>query len=258
MKMKKFVLGMILLSSFTVFARNRILEAPEISDNFRCKRTGINQQKCSVMQEKALKSNCINLEEYRTLKERNEAPYCDEEADLISWCSCGCFDPDTRIFVEGLESGEKDWRPISDIVKDIHSYWTWSLAEEFQFSNLVYKKNKIEKFTSGPEVNPLVYIHTEAGNKLGITGDHAVLLASGEMVPANSLKVGDRLVNTEGSFIKIETIEHKVLNKDVLNILVNDKNHKGHIIFAEGLLVGDLAWQNSLEGELNAVLIRQS
>ena len=47
------------------------------------------------------------------------------------------------------------------------------------------------------------------------------------------------------------------LGSEVHSILVKTDVKKEHIIVADGLVVGDLLWQNSLGSELNSVLMRQ-
>jgi hypothetical protein len=43
----------------------------------------------------------------------------------------------------------------------------------------------------------------------------------------------------------------------VFNFLTTGKTKKGHLIVAEGIIVGDLMWQNTLGNELNEVAVRQ-
>ncbi len=76
------------------------------------------------------------------------------------------------------------------------------------------------------------------------------------MVAAKNLKEGQILVSSDGKPVTLERIEHRMIAEDVLNVLTAGDSGLSHMVFAEGLVVGYLAWQNSLQSELNAVAIR--
>lgn len=251
----KFIALLVASLSVQALGANRILENAKLDDRFRCAKNGISQQSCRELQDNALSSHCINSDEYNTLKQRNEAPYCWNN-ELISWCSCGCFDPRTRVFVED-RMGKSFWERIDTVVQNKEAFKLWSLTEDSSFQPLQTQSLAIRKTTSGPEADPLIYIHTEDGHELGVTQDHAVLCSTGEMLRAKSLQIGQSLVTSDGAFTKIARLEHKTIQDDVVNVLTDSEALKSHIILAEGLAVGDLAWQNSLESELNSIVIRK-
>ena len=243
------------------FSRNRISETPEINNALRCNQKGLSAASCSKAQTKALSSGCINKEEYDTLIAQNAAPVCleDDSGDmnLQGWCPCGCFDPNTRLFTENKNLGESDWMSIKDIIQNQESKQLWSLTDDASLLDWKLAPREIRKSTHGPEHKPLVYLHTTDGNILGITEEHAALLWSGEMVAAKNLTIGNKLVSSKGTPSEIKHIERRFINEEVLNVLTNGKTSASHVILAEGLAVGDLAWQNSLQSELNSILIRE-
>ena len=53
-------------------------------------------------------------------------------------------------------------------------------------------------------------------------------------------------------------ITHERTSEDVFNVLASaGLSHKGHMIVANGVIVGDLMWQNTLAKDLNSIVVRQ-
>ena len=241
------------------FARNRILEQPHLNLG-RSMDEGIPAEDCSREQKNALSNHCINDEEYDTLVKQNYFPSCTKIAGkikLTGWFTCGCFDPNARIYSLSKSSSESEWNTVRDIVADEQNYQLWSLSDNATLSDFRTETRGILRSSHGPEKKPLVIIHTADGNTLGVTTEHAVLLWSGEMIAARNLKEGQTLVSTTGYPLSLERIEHRIINEDVFNVLSTGKTPLSHMIFAEGIIVGDLAWQNSLQSELNAIALRE-
>lgn len=242
-----------------LFAINRILEMPHLN-NGRCLNRSIPADACTREQTRALSSHCISLDEYNTLVQMSYFPSCisiDGQMELVSWCTCGCFEESTRLFSLSGSDSEPKWNVIKDIVADERNYFLWSLSDDATIFDFKTIPRKIVRNTQGPEQEPLIYLHTDANNTLGLTSEHAVLLWSGEMVAAKSLIVGQMIVSSSGKPLKITKIELKMTEKNVVNILTEGESMLAHIVLAEGIVVGDLAWQNSLQFELNAIVVRQ-
>jgi hypothetical protein len=91
-----------------------------------------------------------------------------------------------------------------------------------------------------------------------LSTEHAVLLSSGEMVAARELDAAlHSLVTEKGEIVAISKIERRATDDDVYNVLTDaGLSHKGHLIIANGLVVGDIMWQNTLAADLHAVIIR--
>jgi hypothetical protein len=78
------------------------------------------------------------------------------------------------------------------------------------------------------------------------------------MVPAHALDPKQhQLVTQWGEFITIKSIELKKTTNRVYNVLTDAKlNHLGHMIVANGIIVGDIMWQNTLAADMWKVIIR--
>lgn len=212
---------------------------------------------CEEERQYALSIGCITPEEAEKLKRLNLWAMCNRLHIPRHVCTCGCFDPSTRLLVERIDSQHTSWMPIEEISVGQNSYKVWTVDKSASLSSLARIKAGISRFTKGPEHEPLIFVETEGANRLGVTTEHAVLLASGEMVAAKELKVGQKLVNHEGQPVLVTNIQRKKISQDVINLLVDQSNEETHLVLAEGLVVGDLAWQNSLKSELGQVLMRQ-
>jgi hypothetical protein len=240
-------------------ASNRILEILKdtAASGHRCMKKPVSQPACAVSQQRAKNTNKINLEEYATLVKENLYPTFDSDGDLAGVCSCGCFSRGTRLAVTDTSGIETEWKPIDTLTATSPRFSIWTLAGDSTISEMRFSLGGLKRTTKGQETSPLIFVTTKNNLHIGLTQEHAVLLASGEMVPAEALKVGDLLVNQHGGAERIDKIEHRAISDDVFNILTDGDSRLSHLILAEGLVVGDLAWQNSLALELYAVAVRQ-
>ncbi len=105
---------------------------------------------------------------------------------------------------------------------------------------------------------PLVWVHLENGSSIGLTEEHAVLTAEGVMLTAKELQVGQhQMVTAEGEPVAIKDIQRVATNDPVYNLLTDaGLNHKGHMVVANGVVVGDIMWQNTLAKDLQRVVVR--
>lgn len=120
--------------------------------------------------------------------------------------------------------------------------------------------------TQGAEAEELYVVKTPIGT-LRVTSTHAILLADGRMIAAKDLTPRDLLMGFDGKPVSIVGPIQRALANDgqVHNVLVDTPHKKEHLLVANGadgdasngVVVGDLLWQNRLGAELNAVLMRQ-
>ena len=246
-----FLLGL----SLTLSAHaNRINGPTDVS--MRCLPNN-DQSACSEENDAALQSGCITREEYNKLESYGSYAICNSRNTLKGWCACGCFAPGTRIFSKEVTTTKNDYFNISNIVSNMKSYKVYTLDNNSSLSDIKTKSVNIKMTTSGAEKDPLITFITENRQKLTVTKEHAILLSNGNMVAAKNVKNTDKLVQADGKPVGISQIENTIINDNVLNILTDGKTGIEHTLFAEGLVVGDLAWQNNLKVMLNKVAIRK-
>lgn len=175
-------------------------------------------------------------------------------AKVHSVCPCSCFEQSTRI-LSFTESGHPVWKNVLDMKKGER---VASLNQSANLRNISFDAQNISYQTNGPEKKPLVVIHA-GKNTLKVTETHAVVMADGRVIEASSIKVGDMVLGSNGAAKTVRSIEREFTDKDVINFLVDKPlvDKKSHIISAEGILVGDMQWQNYLREDLNKVLLRR-
>lgn len=222
----------------------------------RCPNGAFPADKCEAIRSDALRNGCIDQATYNRLKAETRFPACVGSTN-VGDCPCGCFAPDTLISVLNGKSGAEE-DVMAKVLYDLSSaYQLNSLDSSSTLNAPQFVGRGIANATAGDESQPLVRIETNDGRVLRITEKHPVVKSSGEMVTARELTAGDQLVDESGHTVSIAKLSREAFQGQVYNFETNGKSLAAHIIVAEGVLVGDLAWQNSLEEELGGIAIRQ-
>ena len=246
-------------------------KAKVVSDHKRCVGTGSSQQQCSSERDIGYQDNCISSAEKAEMTNKNLYPVCKNPRRyapaqrLGAVCSCGCFEPSSQLYVQNAQNQKSAWKNVVELRKNITLYKLWSLADDASLSKLEQEPRSISYSTHGEEHVPLYFIEVN-GTTLGLTSKHGVLLANGQMATAESLKIGQELVSADGKAVAIDNITQHPIDEEVINFLIeeDDHNYNSHLIIArgaenngEGVIVGDLVWQNNLAGELENIKMRQ-
>lgn len=243
-----------LFLSYNAYAEENRITGP-VHPAARCSKAFAGEE-CENRRIKDYNTGCITYDELNSLRNYAAYPICVEN-DLLAWCPCGCFDSSTRIFGVNLNNKEAKYYNILEIVGNTSNYNVVTLNLGSTLSNLKTKSSAIKKVTAGPEEMPLITFNTANGQKLSVTQEHAILLSDGRMVAAKDVKNSDHLVQADGKPVAISSIESKKVKDDVINIQTEGKTSIEHTLFAEGLIVGDLMWQNNLKSLLNDIAIRK-
>lgn len=234
-----------------------LLSGAAMAENpLRCPNGEFQEAQCEAIRTEALKVGCIDQPTYNRLKAEGRFPAC-VVATFVGDCPCGCFAPETLIDVLSKRNGEAALIAAAELFGNSGRYVLSSLEDNASLSSPRFVSRTIANATGGDESRPLVRVVLRDGQILRLTEKHPVLKASGEMTTARELTKGDTLVNREGGMVPIEVVDREKYKGQVYNFETNGESLASHIIVAEGVLVGDLAWQNSLEEELGGIAIRQ-
>lgn len=268
--MKRIWLQVLLTSGILIptysYSASRI--TGETDKKMRCTDTPLPTEECDYRRKRALEVGCINQDEYNDLVRYGSAPSCNtlRKVDtpmqyLEGWCACGCFAPFTKIAVT-----EKSLLPISiedlifvkakKITNQSHRFNLVHLTEEATLQDLQTTASPIRISTEGREKKELVQIVTEDYRKLLLTPRHPILTSKGTMIMAQDLRPDHLLVDRNGNKMRIRSLSTIPFKGKVYNFMSDSESHKGHVIFAEDLAVGDLYWQSSLEDQYNQEFIR--
>lgn len=251
MRMSPVLIAMLMVS-MDAFA-NRI--DPSCSGPHRCSKEALPQETCNDDREDALRTGCVTRDEYNTLVHYNVCPSCNRRNQYTACCPPGCFVRGTKILVTDLQENQRKWEAIEIIVNNPDQFHVWALEVRSSLTKPMIRPFPIRSRVFGPEEFPIVFLRTTTGRELGLTAQHAVLLSSGKMVVAETLRAGDLLVLDSGQFETIETIERKTTEDDVFNLLLDVDLPMSHTIIAEGFIVGDQYWQGVLQPMLNTTLV---
>src|SRR5690606_38998306 len=118
---------------------------------------------------------------------------------------------------------------------------------------LEYKPSRVRTFiqslTNVDHV--LVDLKTNSGKNLSLTPNHPVLLASGTMVEAEVLRVGDLLLQADGTPDEIVSAQSTQFYGKVYNLYVESDYPLENIVVTEGILNGSAFFQNKGLSMLN-------
>ena len=178
----------------------------------------------------------------------------------MGWCACGCFHPSTKIAVVELERGQSKSVKAEKIIGEKDRFQVIGLANDTKLQNLTLQSSPVRITTKGKELKSLVVVETDSNQQLRLTEKHPVLVMQGDegrMIQAKNLHVGDVLKTIYGETTKILKVNRVKYNGDVVNFGLENEGLLSHIVFAEGVAVGDLIWQSTLEDRQNQVLNRR-
>jgi len=227
----------------------------------RCYTADLTAAQCADLRDYAYETDCVTLEEYDYANTKKLAPICTPfpPVSLVAVCPCGCFEEGTNISTVNRVNGNDQLATIEDIVNNYSSYEAYTVVANSTLTSLSYEPRGFDVVTDGVEEKPLVVVLTESGKRIGLSSRHGVLLISGTMTTATELSVGDVLVQADGSPDPIVSIEQGPVGEIVYNVLTetDDESGASHLIVAQGLIMGDLYWQNILDSEFRRFKIRQ-
>ena len=73
---------------------------------------------------------------------------------------------------------------------------------------------------------------------------------------AKNIVVGDELIGYESGVESVVSVRQVLSEKGVLNLLTSAEANKQHLVIANELVVGDLAWENWLLREINNIQVQ--
>lgn len=182
-------------------------------------------------------------------------PECNRRNELLAICKCGCFIEGTRLL--SILKGSKNWLEIEKLLKEQDALVTLEGgANDFQLGeakkpNYMQSRNEQRKHNTVR----LHYLIEGTAQVLQVTTSHPVLLSDGTLVMASQVQAGDLLLDTQGQTVEVTEVEHNVpyVGK-VYNV---DTQESSHIIFAEGVAVGDYRIQNDFDRQQGRLQSRQ-
>lgn len=251
--MKRNILfGLAAMFIANVALANRIND-PKYNDPARCAAEAMPANECKEEQDYARDQGHVTAEEYNTLVAKGLYSMHTRRGKLKGVCPCGCFEASTNILIQD-ESGEAVYKEVQNLKK---TDLLVSMDAESTLSDMSFQGRDSYYVTRGPEKPALHVFYLENGKKLALTQNHAILLPTGVVVTAKDLKEGDSLLSKDGETVKIEKKTREFTSKDVYNFAIKGESELNHFVVAEGIVVGDILWQNSYADLLFNVALRK-
>jgi hypothetical protein len=168
-------------------------------------------------------------------------------------CEPGCYAPDQRIlFKKGQVSiQEAQQAGAADLM---------TLSPEATLDSIQLTQSTVERYTLDRDVarQDILVFRTESGGSLSVTLEHPLVTSEGTVKKARTFAVGEHLVQQDGTFDKIVSIEKKEWFGKVYNLRPVSKDLTSNILVAEGYLNGSGRFQSEYVEELNRVILRKN
>lgn len=210
-------------------------------------------QDCRTELDYAKNNGLMSVYAYKWGLDNGFYPVINRQNQIGAVCRCGCFAEDTKILVVNANTLQEV--PVQTLTSRSSAI---TLTPQASLDALSFRQNRIQSVVSGNEGKPLYAMQLSNGRTLRLTAHHGVLLNNGKMVTASDVKVGDAFVAYDSDEPAVITAVTRETNtKPVYNFETSGNNATDHIIVAEGVLVGDLVWQNQRANELYQIILRQ-
>lgn len=224
---------------------------PVIADVARCNDQA--SANCAPLRQAAVAQGCITQAQANEMAAANQIPLCVGSTSMGT-CKCGCFAPNTRlgIWSESLEDLTAESLYGRNLSPEL-----MSLTADARLSRPEFEGRVIADKSHGKEERYLVRFELANGNTLRVTEGHPILLASGQMKTAREITLGDKLIDASGKEMGLANVTREAYQGNVYNFQTNGQALSQHVLIADGVLVGDLAWQNAMHEEWEGLSLRQ-
>ncbi len=223
------------------------------AENSRCG-AGLPASVCQEHNDRALEAGLLTDSAYCWLVSNGWCAINSEGfPSILSVCPVGCFEENSEILTVDKD-GAGAWLAAKMIGME---HELFSLDANALLSSPQLSSRSIERMSVGPEEPPLYVFELSNGRKLRVTSHHAMVLSDGRIVTAEKVASSDSFIGVDGSEVTIESISREATTADVYNFSVDVDTPQEHVIAAEGVLVGDLAWQSTLASEMESIRLRR-
>jgi hypothetical protein len=213
---------------------------------------------CAGLRQTALTLMLITTDAFNWLASLDYCPVvvldAGNVAHLTGVCSRGCFAGDTEMLTGCADGGEACTTPASQLTADDT---LMSLTDQSSVPNIKLEPRSIGRTVRGPEEPPLFVFALGNGSTLRVTQHHPMVLANGSIVEASHVDRGAAFAGSNGKPVAVTSISRERTKGDVYNFETASNTQLGHIIVAEGVLVGDLKLQNNVAFEERSIELRR-
>jgi len=169
------------------------------------------------------------------------------------YCTSSCYTPEEQIsFATGNEA-------ILDALNELRT-GVRTVDPTSTLENIQLRTDDVLSYTRElhDSTHVIFDIQTASGGELRVTDKHPVIVGSGRVVEARSLKVGDQLVKPDGTRDPITSVTQTTHFGKVYNLKPVATNHVANILIAQGFLVGSSRFQNEDVDFMNRIILGRS
>lgn len=160
---------------------------------------------------------------------------CVAGARVLAFCAVGCYAPEQQLLFDGVWQGIAGAPNIEDIQVN-------ALASYSPRFGATFSSQPIAHFTRGVENGDLVVMDLSNDRRLRVTPDHPLVDKDGKMVPARSLRAGDRLLGIDG-VVEIKDLGRQSYVGDVWNVRPVAADKLANVLVVEGVFTGSHRFQ---------------
>jgi len=102
----------------------------------------------------------------------------------------------------------------------------------------------IQEFVQSRHDGDVFTLTTDRGQQIEVTANHPMVSAEGQMVPAQSLSVGDALLTSEADVTAIVSISKRTFSGTVWNLRPTSIKKEENVLVVNGVLTGSIRFQN--------------
>jgi len=224
------------------------------ADGSRCAST-ITLDQCPELNSEAYDAGALDIDAYNWLQQNGKCAIAYDDGSgyyLHGVCRPGCFAADTQILTS-IEAGVAGV-PAGKITSATR---LMSLDDKATNDHFALIQRPIDVPTHGPEIPDLFVFTLSNGKKLRVTNAHPMVLANGGVIRADLVQPRAMFIGSDGHPVAVLAITREPATAEVYGFETNSETKAGHIIVAEGVLVGDLKIQDELQAELTGLEARR-
>jgi hypothetical protein len=219
--------------------------------------TAIDPTVCTFLNNTALTQGLVTQPGFNFLQNVRFCAIVNDLGDgyrIFDFCPAGCFAADTQIARSFAPDGTASYVTASSVAPKSS---LMSMTDDASLNDLALTPQAIKRIVLGPEDAQLFVFALASGRTLRVTQHHPMVLDSGKVIQASEVVAGMSFVGLDGESVAIKSITREDPTGDVYNFETGSDTQLGHIIVAEGVLVGDLKIQNEMSDEQAAIGLRR-
>ncbi len=169
------------------------------------------------------------------------------------YCTASCYLPEEQImFADGPEA-------IIDATNQLRTGLR-TLTPGSTLNKFSFRTDDVESFTRDiHDADHVIFdIRTASGGELKVTDKHPVVIGTGRIVEAQTLKAGQQLIKADGTRDPITSVTKTHFMGKVYNVKPVSTNKVANIIIAQGFLVGSSRFQNEDVDFINRIILGRS